>query len=831
MCIRRRFLIPTLTAAILIPAGIDQLLSAPPPTRPTQKQAQFAPEQVLVKFKGTRTHPGQGPSAEQAVQSSLPKEAQQALGKVGHIQGVVPSLGLLCIRLRPGLAVGEAIEALYRSGAVEYAEPNYQIQLQGIPNDPLFSNQWGLHNTGQSGGTSDADIDAPAAWNIRKSANAVVVAVIDSGVDYNHEDLSANLWQNPGETPGNSIDDDGNGYIDDVYGWDFCSNDSDPMDTDGHGTQVAGVIAARGNNGKGISGVAWYGKIMALRCQSGDSGYVYAAIQGITYALALKDREGYRMILNCSWATNAYSQALYDALNAARSKGVLVVAATEVWTADHDLAPRYPACFDLDNIISVGPSNRYDEPYSNGYGTASVDLHAPGWEIWSTSLSNAYGQSSYYYSSSLAAAHVCGAAALVWSHRSSSGYKVIKGLILNGVESGQLPGAFKGKSVTEGRLNLNNSLADDRLDDPAIFSVTPNRAWVGDTITLKGVNFGSSGTLRFAGHDFPSGSIVSWGNSQIVAQIPTGLPKQAGRIQVITAAGTSRGAWFAHGWLEALVGHTLLPRAYAASAQISGAVWILGGQTNWGLTGIVEKYDLAANYSTIDSRWTMPVPVMYAGAAAIGSKIYVVGGYNGSSYVTALQIFDTQTKTWSFGAEAPTIFYWPAVVSYGGKLYVFGGAAGGMSRKAYSYDPGSDTWTALADMSTGTYQAAAAPLGTSGQILVMGGGWMGSELSVVQIYDINSNSWSVGPSLKKARTGAAGINYQNQVFCLHGYGGSNHYYLADSEYYASGTWRNTIFGPQELYAPLAGRSGRQIFILDGHYPNDYSNNVWRFTIP
>ncbi|MDH7499957.1 MAG: S8 family serine peptidase, partial [candidate division NC10 bacterium] len=589
------------------------------------------------------------------------------------------------------------------------------------------------------------------------------MAVIDSGVDYNHEDLSSNMWQNPNEIAGNGVDDDANGKIDDIYGWDFYDNDNDPMDDDGHGTQVAGVIAARGNNGKGISGVAWYGKIMALRCHSDAwGGYIWSATQAIAYALDIKQRYSVgRMILNFSWTSDWYSQALYDAVKAAMKKGVLVVASTAYWTQDHDLYPRYPACFDLENIISVGPSNRFDKPDSYGYGPSSVDLHAPGSEIWSTSPGNSYGINGYS-SSSLAAAHVTGAAALVWSYRSSSGYRVIKGLILNGVESGQVPGAFKGRSVSEGRLNLNNSLKDDLLDDPAIFSVTPNRAWIGDTITIRGVNFGTTtGTLRFAGTDFPAGSIDTWGNSQIVATIPTGLPKQEGRIQVITSAGTSRGAYFAHGWLESLVGHTLIPRTCSASAQVSGSVWILGGWADWGkVTGIVEKHDLADHHSTIDSHWTMPTPVSFAGAAAIGSKIYVVGGLDAQgNYPTTLQIFDTATKTWSTGADAPTIFYLPAVVSYGGKLYVFGGAGAGESVHAYSYDPVGDAWMSLADMPQATLDAAAAPIGTTGQILVMGGGYAnGGERSVTQIYNVNTDSWTLGPDLKKARAGAGGTN-------------------------------------------------------------------------
>jgi hypothetical protein len=433
----------------------------------------------------------------------------------------------------------------------------------------------------------------------------------------------------------------------------------------------------------------------------------------------------------------------------------------------------------------------------------------------------------------MSCAHVSGAAAIIWSHRSSSNWKMIKGLILNGVENGKVSGAFRGKSVTEGRLNLYQSLADDLLDDPAIFSVTPNKAWVGDTITLVGYGFGATaGTLRFSGEDFPAPYIVSWSNTQIVATMPTGIPKTAGRIQVITAGGTSRGAYFAHGKVEALVGHTLIARYYAASAQVSDTVWILGGLASWGVTGLVERYNLADNRATMDSLWTMPTAVQRARAAAIGSKIYVVGGYDSNvNLLATLQIFDTTTKTWSTGPDAPVPFAGPAVVSYDGKLYVFGGAFGGESTFAYAYDPNANSWSPLTSMPQGTIYAAAAPVGSTGKIVVMGGGYCGGESSVVQVYGVPSNSWSQWPNMKKPRSGPAAINYGTKVFCLHG-SALNGDYLADSEYYYSGTWRNTIFGSQELYMPLPGRLGDKIFSLCGYDQSlQYSNNVWRFTSP
>jgi subtilisin family serine protease len=182
-----------------------------------------------------------------------------------------------------------------------------------------------LHNDGQSGGTSDADIDAPEAWDISTGSSEVIVAVIDTGVDYNHVDLAANMWSNPGEIPGNGIDDDGNGYVDDVHGINAINNSGDPMDDHGHGTHCAGTIAAVGNNGQGVVGVNWTAKIMALKfLNSSGVGNDADAIQTIDYILAL----GINVpVLSNSWGGGAYNQALYDAIEAAKNAGMLFVAA------------------------------------------------------------------------------------------------------------------------------------------------------------------------------------------------------------------------------------------------------------------------------------------------------------------------------------------------------------------------------------------------------------------------------------------------------------------------------------------------------------------------
>jgi len=179
------------------------------------------------------------------------------------------TIGVQHLKLPKELTVEEALEIYKNDPDVEYAEPNYYRYITATPNDTNFGRLWGLHNTGQNvngtSGTADADIDAPEAWDITTGSSDVVVAVIDSGADYNHPDLSANIWTNPDEIAGNGIDDDGNGYIDDIRGWDFVDDDNDPVDSNNHGTHVAGTIAAVGNNSTGVTGVCWSAKVMILR--------------------------------------------------------------------------------------------------------------------------------------------------------------------------------------------------------------------------------------------------------------------------------------------------------------------------------------------------------------------------------------------------------------------------------------------------------------------------------------------------------------------------------------------------------------------------------------
>ena len=383
----------------------------------------------------------------------------------------------------PSGTVEQTISAYKDDPRFEYIEPDYIITLDDVqkpsstqessgkitpqattPNDPSYSQLWGLNNTGQDGGTPDADIDAPEAWDIQKGDPNLVIGVIDTGVDYDHPDLSANIWTNPGEIAGDRIDNDRNGYIDDVRGWDFADNDNNPMDVDGHGTHVAGTIAGKGNNGVGVTGVAWNAKIMPLKFldDRGD-GFTSNAILAINYATA----KGVKLTNN-SWGGGGHSQALYDAINTAGQQGALFIAAAGNDGTNNDITPAYPASYDLANIISVASTTRTDglSSFSN-YGATTVDLGAPGSSIYSTLPNSSYGTKS---GTSMASPHVTGAAALLWSQNPTWTAQQVKNKLMQTTDP---ISALSGKTVTGGRLNINNALASSDTTPPTASSFTP----------------------------------------------------------------------------------------------------------------------------------------------------------------------------------------------------------------------------------------------------------------------------------------------------------------------------------------------------------------------
>ena len=275
---------------------------------------------------------------------------------------IVP--GLVKITLPATMTESAAITILSGSGSVRYAELNYLQYAQATPNDPSFDELWGMHNTGQTGGVYDADIDALEAWDIATGSEDVIVAVIDTGVDYTHPDLVDNMWTNEAELNGEEgVDDDGNGYIDDIYGYNFCSidpdnpSDGDPMDDHSHGTHCSGTIGAVGDNGVGVAGVCWNVKIMALKfLASFNSGSTSDAINCIQYAM-----DNGATFTSNSWGGGGYNQALYDAIEAAGKAGQMFVAAAGNSATDNDAIPHYPSSYDLDYILAVMSTDSSDD--------------------------------------------------------------------------------------------------------------------------------------------------------------------------------------------------------------------------------------------------------------------------------------------------------------------------------------------------------------------------------------------------------------------------------------------------------------------------------------
>src|SRR5688572_23629662 len=306
-----------------------------------------------------------------------------------------------------GENVEQAIERLNASGLVEFAEPDYWVRAAVVPNDPHFASglQWPLRNS-----SVGKDISAATGWDILNSAQDIVVAVVDTGIRYTHEDLAANMWRNPDEVANNNIDDDGNGIIDDVYGINAVNGTGNPMDDGDHGTHVAGIIGGVGNNGKGIAGVAWNVKLMACKFLASDGfGTTSDAVEAIDYAI----EEGAHVI-NASFGSPAYSNSLFAAIQRARAAGIIFVTAAGNEQYNLDSIQTYPACYSLDNIVVVGANTRsdsFDASYSN-YGANNVDLFAPGTSVYSTWGS---GDSAYRSETgtSMASPHVAGAVALM----------------------------------------------------------------------------------------------------------------------------------------------------------------------------------------------------------------------------------------------------------------------------------------------------------------------------------------------------------------------------------------------------------------------------------
>ena len=529
------------------------------------------------------------------------------------------------------------ISLLENSPWVEYAEPNYILTASAVDplDDPRYGELWGLNNTNvfpQSGGTPDADIDALEAWGLSEGSTEVIVGIIDSGVDYNHPDLAANMWKNPGELIGSAgVDDDGNGYVDDIYGINSITGSGDPMDDNNHGTHVAGTIGAVDNT-TGVIGVSPNVKIVAAKfLNSGGSGSTADAIECFQYFNRLKNDYGRNIVItNNSWGGGAFSQALMDAMAGLDEPGmapILHAVAAGNANSNNDAVASYPSGYNLPNIISVAATDRNDLYASfSSYGAASVDIAAPGVSILSTipkgtaaNYDNAYA---FFNGTSMATPHVAGAAALIAAEYSLSAEQIKQALMFGTDDISGIGSNLSKPTLTNGRLNVHQTLLDlsetgDTTPPAAVTNLVVSGTGV-NSVTLTWNPTGDDGTsgvaraydVRYSTLPIPVGSEAAWWTAatQAVSE-PRPKSAESGSPEIfrVTGLASSTTYHFAVMALDNRANDSELAKVSGSTRAAMnvftdmfgsgfGSNWV--AQSPWGTTTAVSN---SPNYSATDS--------------------------------------------------------------------------------------------------------------------------------------------------------------------------------------------------------------------------------------
>jgi subtilisin family serine protease len=562
----RRILISVLTLVILS-ALIGPAIHSGLAKQGAVAGSFYEPGEVIVKFRSDA--PAVSNLSSAARVQSLTSFVTATFGQTGsdlvspvapgvyprRIDRIVKDHGLdrlFVLKVGSGTSVESAVAALRARPDVEYAEPNYRIQLETIPDDPFFSQQWALRNLGIGAGYLNADIKAYAAWDITFGDPSVVVAITDTGLDDSHPDLEGSLYTNPGEIPDNGIDDDHNGYVDDVHGYNVADQNNDTSDIAGHGTQMAGIVAARANNEVGIAGVAQC-KVMPVRFfrKTGDGAAQYDATVGDAAKALVYSIAAGATIINASWRTllnpgttrDEDAQALRDAVSATNDAGALLVCIAGNEGFNNDFSKVYPGSYGFPNEIVVAASDPYDDIWrsvfnsaviQSGFGKNTVHLAAPGVSVLTTLArgeclecttsedpNDWYGRAD---GTSISAAYVSGAAALVKSANPDDNYILLKRRILEGVQKVDILDPLV---ITGGRLDAAGALTVQLdVSNPVLDSVKYKRAT--QKLLLFGSNFQKKAKVIVGGKAFnakpKNGDLHTFKASVPESEFPVGVP-------------------------------------------------------------------------------------------------------------------------------------------------------------------------------------------------------------------------------------------------------------------------------------------------------------------
>jgi subtilisin family serine protease len=446
---------PRLIASGLL-GGLAFSLAQAAPFQPNPT-AEHVPGEFVVKFRDA--------ASSRAGRGAVLQTLQMRLGKAS-VEGIHPFVtdaSLAVVKMKNEPLARSAMKVLEGEPTVLLTEPNYiyhaldiRTGAQGLPNDPEFQKQWGMSNIGQADpegqtGNVGSDIAIAALWEKGIVGNKnTVVAVIDTGVQWDHPDLAANLYTNAGEIAGNGMDDDANGFIDDVHGWNFADNKNTSSDDNGHGTHCAGVIGAAGNNGVGVAGINWKTSIMPVKfLDANGGGTLEAAVNAINYATQMKVK-----VMSNSWGGGGFSDVMYQAIQKAQAQGILFIAAAGNDGMSNDGEnPTYPSSYDLPNIVSVAAIDNRDAlaVFSN-YGAKHVHVAAPGVNVYSTYMGSAYKSLS---GTSMATPHVAGIATLLASEHPEWTFDVIKDRLIKTSTPVRMLGR---KVMSKGRVSAYNAL-------------------------------------------------------------------------------------------------------------------------------------------------------------------------------------------------------------------------------------------------------------------------------------------------------------------------------------------------------------------------------------